>query len=296
MAYYEERAKRNGIVMPIQCIHMHLHKTHTHRNMHYHEYVELLFGLRGKAQVFIGGMQCELPAGSMIIIHINEPHDVLCFEGECEYIVVKFLPQVLRAEEETSFEYTYVPILMENTPDKQIFFDAVELKSTNLPALFAHMMEEWEQQTFGYELSLRADVTQIYLYILRRWRQSNLSLFEYIEQTGQGEFIHKAVSYVGAQYAELTQQDVAAACGISTAYFSRLFKRTMKTPFSAYLAKVRLREAERLLLLTNQSVTEIAHGVGFSTASYFISLFHKEQNLTPYQYRQSRRTSIEKEE
>ncbi len=289
MVFYEERAKRNGVMMPIQCIHLHLRNTRTHPRLHYHDYTELLFGLSGKAQIYIGGTRYVLPAGGMIIVHNSEPHDVLCATEECEYIVIKFLPQVLRAEEETFSEYGYASALMENAPEKQIFFDTDELKETNLPGLFKHMMEEWEGQTFGYELSLRADVTQIYLHILRCWRKSNVSLMENIEQAGQGEFIRLAVSYIGEHYPDLTESEAAAACGMSTAYFSRLFKRTMKTSFSAYLAKVRLREAERLLLLTDRSVTDIAHAVGFSTASYFISLFRKEHRITPYQYRRSHR-------
>lgn len=289
MAIYEERARRNGVMMPIQCIQIHQHNSRAHLRLHYHDYTELLFCQSGEMQVYIGGAHYTVPAGAMIIVHTSEPHDVICPDGDCNYIVIKFLPQVLRAEEETSSEYGYASVLMENAPEKQIFFDTKELKGTSLPHLFAHMMEEWEGQTFGYELSLRADVTQIYLYILRRWWEGNSALIENIEKAGQGEFIRRAVSYIGEHYAELTEGETASACGMSTAYFSRLFRRTMKTPFSAYLAKVRLREAERLLLLTDRSVTDIAHAVGFSTASYFISLFRKEHDATPYQYRRERR-------
>ena len=289
MAFYEERAVRNGVTMPIQCIDIHLHKSRAISNLHYHDYAELLFGLEGVAHVYIGGKCYLLPAGAMIIVHNGEPHDVTCPEHECRYIVIKFLPQILRTEEETFSEYSYASLLMENAPEKQIFFSEAELKDTALPGLFMHMMQEWESQIFGYELSLRADVTQIYLYILRRWWAGNLSLVKNIELAGQGEFIQKAVSYIGEHYADLTESMTATACGMSTAYFSRLFKRIMKVSFSTYLAKIRLKEAERLLLLTDRSITDIAQTVGFSTASYFISLFRKEHSITPYQYRRNNR-------
>lgn len=289
MAFYEERAVRNGVAMPIQCIDIRVRKNRNHTNLHYHDYTELLFTLEGHAHVYIGGECFILPEGAMIIVHNGEPHDVICPDCECRYIVIKFLPQILRTEEETFSEYSYTSLLMENAPDKQIFFSAAELKDTALPGLFMHMMEEWEAQIFGYELSLRADVTQIYLFILRQWWNGNLSLVENIELAGQGEFIRKAVSYIGEHYADLTESMTAAACGMSTAYFSRLFKRIMKVSFSTYLSNVRLKEAERLLLLTDRSITDIAQTVGFSTASYFISLFRKERNMTPYQYRRNHR-------
>ena len=113
-AYYEKRAQRNGMTMPIQCMRRHIKNSSRYGNLHYHEYTELLFGLEGVAQVLIGDARLELPAGDMMIVNANEPHNVVCPDGECHFIVVKFLPQVLRAEEETVSEYSYVSLLLEN--------------------------------------------------------------------------------------------------------------------------------------------------------------------------------------
>ncbi len=289
MAVYEEKAKRNGVVMPIQCIRLRQEKTGRSPRLHYHEYTELLFALDGEGVVYVGDTTYPLSAGDMVVVPTGEPHEVRAPEGHLAYIVVKFLPQVLRAEEETFSEYGYTALLMENADDRQLYFTDEELRETDIPNLFAHLMQEWDAQKFGYELSLRADVTLIYLHVLRCWRKNNFSLVQSIKEEGQHELIQNAISFVKEHYADLTETDVAHACGVSTAYFSRVFKRTMREPFSAYLAGVRLREARRLLLLTERSVTDIAQTVGFSTASYFISLFRKEHNMTPYQYRRANR-------
>ncbi len=288
MAIYEEKVKKNGVIVPIQCLYMYEVKDKPWGfGMHYHEYIELLFALDGEGLVRIGDMTYLLEKGGMVVVPVGEPHDVMTLRSALSYIVVKFLPQVLRAEGETFSEYRYTSFLMESAQDRQLVFTNEELSTTALPGLFRHMMQEWKEQTFGYELSLRADVTQIYLYMLRCWRKKNLSLMNNIEQVGQHELIQTAIAYVREHYDEITETDIAAACGVSTAYFSRIFKRAMKVPFSAYVAGVRLKEAQRLLLLTDRSVTDIAQTVGFSTASYFISLFRKEHQVTPYQYRRA---------
>ncbi len=290
MAFYEEKARRNGVVMPIQCMRQTLKSNgRAAVRLHYHEYTELLFALDGEGVVYIGDTSYPFKAGDMIVVPTGEPHDVRVLEGYLVQIVIKFLPQILRAEEETFSEYGYTSLLLENAADRQLSFTDEELSETDIPNLFSHMMQEWDAQKFGYELSLRADVTLIYLYILRRWRKNNLSLMQSIKEEGQYELIQNAISYVKEHYADLTETDVAEVCGVSTAYFSRVFKRTMNASFSSYLAGVRLREARRLLLLTERSVTDIAQTVGFSTASYFISLFRKEHNMTPYQYRRTNR-------
>jgi len=289
MAVYEERFKRNGVMMPIQCMRRQLKHTPRRFWLHYHEYTELLFAIDGRGLVCIGDALYPLEAGGMVIVPMGEPHDVMAPDDIFTYIVVKFLPHVLRAEEETFLEYGYTSLLMESAQERQLSFTDEELRDTALPSLFSHMLQEWNDQVFGYELSLRADVTQIYLYILRRWRQNNMSIMKTIKEEGQRELIQNAISYVREHYADLTETDIAQACGVSTAYFSRVFKRTMKVSFSSYLASARLKEAQRLLLLTDRSVTDIAQTVGFSTASYFISLFRKVHRITPYQYRRSYR-------
>ena len=146
----------------------------------------------------------------------------------------------------------------------------------------------------GYELSLRADVTQIYLYILRCWEAQHVPLLSRIRDMGQTEFVKHAIAYVQAHYADLTAVETADACGVSATYFSRMFKRAMHQSFSDYVTLVRLRHAEQLLLLTDDSVTEVAQAVGFSTASYFISRFRAAKKMTPLQFRQAAKSTAAK--
>lgn len=285
MAVDEGLASRNGIPLPIQCIHMECRREKRSVQQHYHDYTELLFGLSGRARVYTGASSYVLSAGDLLLIHPHEPHDVHALNELCTYIVIKFLPEVLLAGEQTYPTYGYTLLLTEKTAGKQCLFPADELMQSDLPSRFAHLMEEWEGEAFGYELSLRADVLHIFLYIMRRWQKSDLPLAAGMAGR-QGEIISRALTYVRSHYAELTEDSTAAACGVSRTYLSRCFKRTMKMGFSAYVNEVRLREAERLLLTSTQSVTEIAQEVGFSTASYFIDRFRTLHGVTPHQYRQ----------
>lgn len=287
MAFDEGLATRNGIPLPIQCIRMQgSYRRNRPVSQHYHDYTELLFGLAGSARVYTGGTTCLLNEGDLLLIHPHEPHDVHAASESCTYIVIKFLPKILLAGEHTYPTYGYTLLLTEKTVGKQCLFRRKELTSSDLPARFASLMEEWEGERFGYELSLRADVIHIFLYILRRWQESNLPLATGVVG-GQGEMISRALAYVRANYADLTENSAAAACGVSRTYFSRCFKRAMKVGFAAYVNEVRLREAERLLLTTEKSVTEIAEEVGFSTASYFIGQFRALHGVTPHRYREA---------
>ena len=219
----------------------------------------------------------------MIIVHNHELHDVTGTGSPSSYLVIKFLPSILLTAEQTYSEYSYTLMLMQNTDRRQIFFRADELSETSVPSLFLHAFAEWEGEKFGYELSLRSDVTAIFLHILRKWHEKNVG--DDRVSVWQGELIEKAVSHINANYADLTEESAAKALGVSTSYLSRVFKRGMKKSFSAYVTAIKLREAERMLIATEMSITEIGECVGFSTSAYFIAKFKESHSMTPAKYR-----------
>ena len=65
MAYDEGRVRRDGEVLPIECLRIRQNgKPRNNRNLHFHDYTELLFGLHGSARVLIGNGTTVLEAGS----------------------------------------------------------------------------------------------------------------------------------------------------------------------------------------------------------------------------------------
>ncbi|HMB01204.1 MAG TPA: PocR ligand-binding domain-containing protein [Spirochaetota bacterium] len=68
--------------------------------------------------------------------------------------------------------------------------------------------------------------------------------------------------------------------------FSRLFKEYMGKTFREYLLGIRLEEAKRLLVVTDQSVSDIAYNVGFGDSNHFSIIFKKKVGTPPRQFRQ----------
>ena len=81
----------------------------------------------------------------------------------------------------------------------------------------------------------------------------------------------------------VTEADAASFVNLSYSYYSKLFRRVVGKNFNDYLTTVRINEAERLLLSTEQTITEIALATGFATSSHFIEKFRKIKNITPKQ-------------
>ena len=91
--------------------------------------------------------------------------------------------------------------------------------------------------------------------------------------------------------------DLCNYIGLSRSACCRYFKKMMNMSIFEYILEYRLSQALFLLNNTNRSITEIALQTGFSTTSYFISIFKKKMSLTPFEYKAAmKRNPTEKQE
>ena len=67
-------------------------------DLHYHEYIELLYGIEGNATVMIGEHLYPMCIGDLVIVNAREAHSVACTSGEAKYYVIKFLPKLLYSQ------------------------------------------------------------------------------------------------------------------------------------------------------------------------------------------------------
>jgi len=85
---------------------------------------------------------------------------------------------------------------------------------------------------------------------------------------------------------EMSRKNLADLVNLSETRFHYVFKKIMGTSPMNYLMMQRLQEAQKRLLVTDASVTEIAGAVGFTNVSYFSKLFKSKFHVSPLQYRQ----------
>ncbi len=98
----------------------------------------------------------------------------------------------------------------------------------------------------------------------------------------------RAKDLADARYYEaLAVDDMARAAGLSTAHFSREFKRAFgETPHS-YLLTRRLERAAALLRTTDHSVAEVCLAVGLQSIGSFTTSFTRTYGKSPTAYRRS---------
>ena len=95
-----------------------------------------------------------------------------------------------------------------------------------------------------------------------------------------------AVEYIEEHYAEdLTLGRIAEAIYVSPPYLSNLFKDKMDVNLVAYIHKVRIDKAKKLLLESSLSIQKVAELVGYRHEKHFMQIFKKSCGMTPSQFR-----------
>lgn len=102
------------------------------------------------------------------------------------------------------------------------------------------------------------------------------------------ELTRRIAAYIIEHHATtISREAIADAMQVSDDYVSRTFrKETGMTPWQ-FLNRYRIVQAQKLLLFSNRSITEIGAQVGFNDPAYFVRIFHRETGKSPQQYRKS---------
>lgn len=108
----------------------------------------------------------------------------------------------------------------------------------------------------------------------------------------QGDKNKSAVlAYMSSEYADpnLSVDLAVSVLGVNRIKINTVLKEASGLTFSAYLNKLRLLEAARLLAESDSAnVAEIAYSVGYKNVSYFNKLFKDEYTCTPKTYKAMR--------
>jgi len=97
------------------------------------------------------------------------------------------------------------------------------------------------------------------------------------------------LQYMAKEYAnaDLNMDTMVAALGINNVRINQVLKQEIGYTFKAYLNKLRLTEAARLLSTEpDASITEIADLVGYKNVTYFNKVFKDEYSCSPGKFKQ----------
>lgn len=109
-------------------------------------------------------------------------------------------------------------------------------------------------------------------------------------QEYETSLVEKMAIYIARNYFHpLKIADIGKAVGLHPDYANYLFRKAFKCTLSDYVTEERIAHAQRKLLSSRMSITEIAFDCGFSSIGRFNKAFLKICGCTPREFRQNNR-------
>ena len=244
-----------------------------HSVPHTHNHVELFYIIGGKGQFLINDQLYPVNTNHLVIINPNVIHTEVSLNAQpLEYIVLGV---------------DGIELSISGTSNGQ-FCILDHFESLDMASCLRNILREMEMKQPGYE-----DVCQAFMEILiiRLMRSTGLSLPSETSAVSTNRQCAAVRRYIDLHFKEaLTLEQLAEEGHMNKFYLSHAFKREYGVSPINYMISRRIEESKYLLAETDLSMSQIAQLLGFSSLSYFSQVFHRTQNISTKEYRQSQKS------
>lgn len=252
---------------------------------HAHEECEIYYVISGQCRMFAGHQLFILGPGDMMIFPSGCVHRTMYRDAEVtERWSVLFKESVLEPLLQVAGE-EYLDIIWKN-----MYIPLAVSERGRLEEFFFALEELTHQQEDVYQLLARNRLLEI-LALARRNLVNHQTTGQEKKEKSREEaaaLMQQAARYICSHYDQpLTLEELAGLVHMTPTYFSRKFKEITDFRLKEYITYVRILEAEKRLLNTEDSITEIAMQCGFSDGNYFGDVFTRIKGSSPREYRKT---------
>ncbi len=269
-----------------------LHATHTkimgHHTMsskHYHDHYEIYYLCSGKRNYFIKDRMYAIQKGDLVLINKNDLHRTI--DGGIpnhERLLLDFNESTLSAIYSDELSLLLHPFKIDKPVLRLSIPDQVTVES-----ILTEILDEQQLQRTGYRICMQGLFYELLVQICRLIEKQHGKPMEH--PSIQHQRISEIVQYINSNYEQpLHLPRIAKLFFISPYYLSSLFKKTTGFTLVEYLQLVRIKEAQKLLLSSNDKIIEIAQRVGFGSVAHFGRVFKQTVSVSPTEYRKAAKT------
>ena len=229
----------------------------------WHNNIEFLYCNVGSGQILCNSIVYDVNEGDLIVVNSGLLHVVRktkSFEYYCLIVDSDFLATNGIMVNEMEFE-TFV-------------------RSEETSALFCRVVDEIEHNREFRATGVRSRILDLMVHLSRKHLLRFSSTANPRMVSDQN--IKEAISYIKSNCAQrLSLEEIAGAVNLSKYHFAREFKKATGMTVVAYINEIRCRNARRLILSKQHSISEVASLCGFENNSYFSKTFKQVMGCLP---------------
>ncbi|MCH5350103.1 MAG: helix-turn-helix transcriptional regulator [Oscillospiraceae bacterium] len=259
---------------------------------HWHYFAELIFMLRGSAEMTSDDRTYLVREGDLMIFHPSSVHSIFSTDGSCPlYAVFKFdllkFPSIVSYAPSSADIFRYA-----RSNNMQIHFDRTVAELIKCRDIFNDCINEINNYQYGVDVMLRSQIYRLIFGIIRQWINAGLNIDECPISANDNYGIENITEYIDSRLEEnIRVSDIAEKCHLSYSGFAAKFHEQYGMSCKEYIERMRIFKAEEYLLFTSHDLTFISQQTGFSDCSHFIRSFKKYRGITPKQFRLQKKHS-----
>jgi AraC-like DNA-binding protein len=244
---------------------------------HYHPEYELTYIIKGCGYRIVGNSYTYFSAGDLVLLGSNLPHTWSGkkeSEGNSEAIVIQFSKEFMAAFLQLD-EGKAIKQLLDQADRGLHFQDDVALADRLVDLTNAKGMDRVLKLISILELLSQQPAKPI---------ASNS--FHTVVSPKSELRINKVCLFIQHNFtSKISLKEVADLIHLTESNFCKFFKKSTGKTYSDYINEIRINEASRLLVQTEQNINQISYACGFETLSYFNRVFFSKKGTTPSNYR-----------
>ena len=250
---------------------------------HFHREFEIYYLLRGTRYYFINDKTYHVKKGDIVFIDSNQIHKT----GETQTAPHERMLIMLHEKSVLSLEKYLNSFTIADFFQNHSGVLTLSAGEQNfVEQLLLQMQNEMKQRLPHYENIVTMAVVQLLLLSDRCLKQKTAISATITPQTNKHEKVNQVAQYITKNYdTPITLAILEKECFMSKYYLCRIFKEVTGLSVIEYLNLIRVQQAQKLLENSSDSITTIAHAVGFESITYFERIFKKCLLQTPMGYR-----------
>lgn len=247
--------------------------------LHFHEYFEIEFYVKGSVTNIINGQSYDMIPGTLSLLSPNDFHKIIKSDGELLIYKLTFLPCSISREAMDTLETFGYPFIRNYIG--KAFDDLI-----NKFELLANSLELSDKNTPLGLFRTQICASDILLQIFENPEECR----NVVSSLSEDNPVVCGMRYINEHlYEDIRVSDIAASVYLSEDYFGHIFKKYTSMNISEYIIEQRIKRAYYMLLDTDMTINDIATMVGYNSVSLFYRHFKRYFDLNPNKIRKNKR-------
>ena len=282
--------KQDRLNDPIECFYFDSAKELFPVRPHWHYFAEIIFMLRGSAEMVCDGENHTVSEGDLMVFPPSSVHSIYSAEGFAPmYAVLKFDLSLFPSYSSYAPSLTNI-FRFARSEHMKVHFKGQDIGSLDCERVFRECIEEKNSYRYGYDVILRSLIYRLLFSLVRLWIDEGLDIDKCPAEADMTYGIENITEYIDSHLEDnIRVSDIADKCHMSYSCFAAKFREQYGMTCKEYIEKMRIFKAEEYLLFTVHDLNYISLQTGFSDCSHFIRSFKKYRGVTPKQFRLQRK-------